>query len=249
MNRRLQGWVRQALPLSWRQVAAHLLRRSRDVRDALHLTSARRDVDSTGFALQFEISQPVMRGTLFENKLRNLALGAQRVNRSCIGSGQTWSFWRHVGRPSPGNGYLPGRNLVAGQLQRQTGGGLCQLSSLVYHLGLQAGLTVSERHAHSIDIYHEHERFTPLGSDATVVWGYKDLRLVNPHDTELVLECLLHGHTLTGRVYACSPLPALRIEFVREQLDADHVAVHTLVNEAPHTRTVYVQRQGLGLQV
>ena len=244
----IRGWMRRALPLSWRQAAAHTLRRWRDFRNDLHLPEARRDVHSGGFTLQFEISQPVMGGTLFENKLLNLTVGAQRVNRSCIAPGQTWSFWRHVRQPSLRNGYVPGRNLVAGQLQRQIGGGLCQLSSLVYQLGLRAGLTISERHAHSIDIYREHERFTPLGSDATVVWGYKDLRLTNPHPTDVVLECFVDGHTLTGRVYACSPLPDHELVFVREQLGADRVAVQTLVNQVPHTRTVYVQRQGLNVQ-
>ena len=243
-----RGWVRRALPLSWRQAVAHARRRWNDLRRGLRLRESRCSLGSGDFALQFEISQPVMPGALLENKLRNLALGAQRVNGSCIAPGQTWSFWRHVGRPSQGNGYRPGRNLVSGQLQRQVGGGLCQLSSLVYHLGLQAGLTISERHAHSIDIYREHERFTPLGSDATVVWGYKDLRLANPHATEVALECFLDGHTLIGRVYARHPLPGISLAFVREQLDADHVVVHTLANQAPHTRTVYVQRQGLNLQ-
>ena len=38
-----------------------------------------------------------------------------------------------------------------------------------------------ERHNHSVDIYEESERFTPLGSDATVVYGYKDLRIRNPY--------------------------------------------------------------------
>ena len=245
---RVRGWVRRAVPLSWRQAVAHTLRRWRDFRHGIHLPEIRRDIDSSGFALQVEISQPVMAGALFENKLLNLMLGAKRVNRSWIAPGKTWSFWRHVRKPSQGNGYVPGRNLVSGQLQRQIGGGLCQLSSLIYHLGLQAGLTVSERHAHSIDIYREHERFTPLGSDATVVWGHKDLRLINPHDSDVVLECFLHGHTLTGRVFARGPLHANRVDFRREQLEGDHVAVHTLVNEVPHTRTVYVQRQGLGLQ-
>ena len=244
----LREWARRAVPLPWRQATAHTLRRWNDWRSGTRLRDSRCDPDFGGFTLQLEITQPVMPGALLENKLRNLALGAQRVNQSCMAAGQIWSFWRHVGRPSLDNGFQPGRNLVSGQLQRQVGGGLCQLSSLIYHLGLQAGLTVSERHAHSIDIYREHDRVTPLGSDATVVWGHKDLRLCNPHPTDVALQCFLLGHTLVGRVYARSPLPRISLAFVREQLDADRVAVNTLANRAFHTRTVYVQRQGLNLQ-
>ena len=42
-----------------------------------------------------------------------------------------------------------------------------------------AGLCIIERHSHSFDIYNEETRFTPLGSDATVVYGFKDLRIQN----------------------------------------------------------------------
>jgi hypothetical protein len=42
-------------------------------------------------------------------------------------------------------------------------------------------LKIVERHQHSVDIYTEENRYTPLGTDATVVFGYKDLRIRNPY--------------------------------------------------------------------
>jgi len=56
------------------------------------------------------------------------------------------------------------------------GGGLCQLSGIIYHAVLEAGLEILERHPHSLDIYTATTRYTPLGSDAAVVYGHKDLR-------------------------------------------------------------------------
>ena len=79
------------------------------------------------------------------------------------------------------------------------GGGLCQLAGIVYHLALIAGLTVRERHNHSVDIYAEDERFAPLGSDATVVYGYKDLRIQNNYDFPIRF-----GFTLDDRSLSCS---------------------------------------------
>ncbi|HSD37302.1 MAG TPA: VanW family protein [Rhodocyclaceae bacterium] len=241
-------WLRRVLPLSLRQAVSQMRRRMRDARNGVRLSAVHSDANLNAWVLQAELRQPIMAGVLFANKLANLRHGAQCVNRAQIAPGETWSFWRYVNKPSARNGFVPGRNLVNGQLVGQVGGGLCQLSSLIYHLGLLAGLNVVERHPHSIDIYHEHERFTPLGADATVVWGAKDLRLMNPHDVEVILECVVQEHFLVGRAYARSKLPDYDVSFVRKQLDARHAIVDTLVNARQHTQTSYRQEQGMGLQ-
>ncbi len=244
----LRKLVRRLIPLAARQALAHARRRWHDVRHGVRLSEARGETDLSGFTLHVELSQAVMPGAMLENKLANLARGAQRINLALLAPRQTWSFWRYVRRPSERNGFVAGRNLVNGQLTRQIGGGLCQLSSLAYHLGLLSGLVVVERHPHSIDIYREHERFTPLGADATVVWGFKDLRLSNPHGVDVLLECYVQEQRLIGRVYARGPLPNYDIDFVREQIGANQVVVDTVVNRRQHTRTRYEQQPGLSLE-
>lgn len=240
--------VRRLVPLATRQALAQLRRRLNDDRQGLQLTARRGAATPANWHLLAEIRQPVMPSALFENKLANLRLGASKVHLALIEPRQMWSFWRYVGQPVERNGFVVGRNLVAGQLTRQVGGGLCQLSSMLYHLGLCSGLIVAERHAHSIDIYQEHERFTPLGADATVVWGYKDLRMLNLHPHALLLECEIDGHMLIGRSWASTALPRYEVRFEREPIDKSHVLVHTLVNGLPHTQTRYEQQQGMGLQ-
>jgi vancomycin resistance protein VanW len=49
-------------------------------------------------------------------------------------------------RPTSARGFLPGRSLLAGELRPDYGGGLCQLSGLIYNVSLMAGLEVLERH-------------------------------------------------------------------------------------------------------
>jgi vancomycin resistance protein VanW len=230
-----------------RQSIAQTLRERRDRRsNAVCILQHCKDDIST-LSLCAEICQPIMPGALFENKLVNLAIGAQRVNLSMIAPGKNWSFWNGVQQPIEVNGFVVGRNLVNGELTRQVGGGLCQLSSLMYHLALSVGLKIVERHAHSIDIYREDERFTPLGADATVVWGFKDLRVNNPHSFAVVFECVVKDNLLIGRVYCSASLPELPVEFIREQLDKQRVRVKAVVNNQLHTQTVYVQKQGLSL--
>ena len=61
----------------------------------------------------------------------------------------------------------------------ENGGGMCQVSGIIYQISLIAGLEILERHNHSVDIYTNETRFATLGCDATIVYGYKDLRIKN----------------------------------------------------------------------
>lgn len=149
-----------------------------------------------------------------EAKKINLCIAAGKINGAQIGPGQIFSFWRMVGLPSHKKGFQKSRSIKGDQLQEETGGGLCQLSGLVYYLALHAGMTILERHPHSLDIYREEERFAPLGSDATVVYGYKDLRLLNPFDFSLSFKFLLSDNAITGQLFSEWPMEPNEVEFI-----------------------------------
>ena len=112
-------------------------------------------------------------------KKHNLDLAIQAIQRIQIPPNHIFSFWHLVKQPSRAAGYLEGRAIVGDQVSLAIGGGLCQLSGLLYLLALKAGLDILERHPHSRDLYTDATRFAPLGADATVVYGYKDLRFKN----------------------------------------------------------------------
>lgn len=147
------------------------------------------------------------------NKLHNIKLAVAKIHHLIIEPGQVFSFWKLVGNPSEKNGYQKSRSIVNGELEAAVGGGLCQLSGLIYFLAIKTGMEITERHAHSIDIYADDERFTPLGSDATVAYGYKDLRFKNPFQFPVQLQFALAEQTLTGYVFAAKELSIFEIEF------------------------------------
>ncbi|MEO0769182.1 MAG: VanW family protein, partial [Cyanobacteria bacterium J06649_4] len=179
------------------------------------------------------------------NKIINITRGAALLNKSRIRPHHNWSFWHRLHRPDAANGFVAGRNLVNGKLVAQTGGGLCQLSSMAYHLALTAGLTVIERHAHSIDIYEEYDRYTPLGADATVVWGVKDLRLFNPYPFAVSFSFAVQDGELVGEIQGKHPLTPQQVEFIREPLEDPFIKVETHINQQLQTTTIYEQQQGL----
>ena len=64
-----------------------------------------------------------------------------------------------------------------GSFQTGIGGGLCQLSNLIYWMTLHTPLTVTERYRHSFDVFPDSRRTQPFGSGATCSYNYLDLQI------------------------------------------------------------------------
>ena len=117
-----------------------------------------------------------------ENKVTNLRLASVRVNGIVLHPGQTFSYWYLIGRPTARKGYLPGMLLRNGRAVAGVGGGLCQLSNLIFWMTLHTPLTVTERHRHGYDVFPDSDRTQPFGSGATCFYPHGDLMIRN--DTE-----------------------------------------------------------------
>ena len=205
--------VKRFIPASLKLWYAVNKRRSRDFLNGNDKKFAIQGCAQNDLLPAFTIKQPVKSNESTVNKVHNLGLAIHKLNDTLIAPGRLFSFWQMVGNPSQKNGYKKSRSIVGNNLQEEVGGGLCQLSGLIYFLALHAGLTITERHAHSLDIYKEEERFTPLGSDATVAFGYKDLRLLNPYAFPVCFSFQLTPELLTGTIFAREKITACSIEF------------------------------------
>lgn len=117
--------------------------------------------------------------SLQQNKIVNLRIAARAIDGITISPGESFSFWRIIGRTSRRRGYLPGMTIVDGRLTVSTGGGLCQLSNALYWVALHLGFSISERHRHSFDCFPDSYRSVPFGAGATVNYNYVDLRFCN----------------------------------------------------------------------
>jgi vancomycin resistance protein VanW len=117
---------------------------------------------------------------LQETKIVNLRLAAPSLDGLLIRPGETLSFWNRVGAPATRRGYVEGLVLAGGRVGTGTGGGLCQLSNLLYWMALHAPLEITEHHHHSFDPFPDDRRVLPFGSGAGVFYNYVDLRLHNP---------------------------------------------------------------------
>ncbi len=131
---------------------------------------------------------------LVAGKIHNLRLAIRAINGIEVDAGQTFSFWRQVGRAVRRRGYVRGRELREGCVIPNIGGGLCQLSNALYDAALQANFEIVERHAHTQVIPGS---LAETGRDATVFWNYIDLRFRSPNAFRI--EAVLDAERLTVR--------------------------------------------------
>lgn len=158
-----------------------------------------------------------------KNKVVNLKLAVSRLDGVLLYPGETFSYWRLIGRPSRRKGYREGMVLFLGRIGGDIGGGLCQLSNLIFWMTLHTPLTVVERYRHSHDVFPDSGRTQPFGSGATCAYPHRDLMIRN--DTDQVFQlCLRVGEThLEGEWRALRP-PACRYEIVEREARIDQAS-------------------------
>lgn len=186
-------------------------------RDALGPSCFARKRD-TGTAMPHSLvlTQPFMPSPTLEAKKHNLREAARLINRVTVMPDETFSFWRIVGNPNDPSRFVEGRSIRAGVATTDRGGGLCQISGIIHHAALLAGWKVTERHNHSIDLYTDETRFAPLGTDATVFYGFKDLRIVNDTPAPLKFHIDILPTELKLTVTSSLPITTLPLDISLE---------------------------------
>lgn len=135
---------------------------------------------------------------LQHNKVKNLNIATQALNKLIIRPGETFSYWRLIGNTTKRKGYVEGMVLHYGKVTTGIGGGLCQLSNLIYWMTLHTPLTVTERYRHSYDVFPDSNRKQPFGSGATCYYNYLDLQIKNETNNTYQLVLYLTDTHLVG---------------------------------------------------
>jgi len=168
---------------------------------------------------------------LQHNKVVNLRLAAARLDGLVLRPGQRLSFWRQVGTPSRRRGFVDGLVLRRGELGAGVGGGMCQLTNLLFWMTLHTPLTVVERWRHSYDVFPDDHRTQPFGSGATCASPVLDLQVVNRTGVAFRLSVRVGDTDLEGARTADAPV-AERYEVyeVNHRITEDRPGVRTRRN-------------------
>lgn len=138
---------------------------------------------------------------LQENKVTNIALAAAKINGIIVRPGETFSFWRTVGKTAEKQGYKEGLVIHrGGKLGSGIGGGLCQMANMVHWLVLNSPLTVTELHHHSDALFPDERRRVPFGTGTSVLNNYIDYRFKNTTDQTVQLVTWIEDGELCGEL-------------------------------------------------
>lgn len=160
---------------------------------------------------------------LQRNKVVNLRLAVEKLDGVLLRPGETLSYWRLIGKPSARRGYLPGMVLFLGRIGSDVGGGLCQLSNLIFWMTLHTDLTVVERYRHSHDVFPDAHRSQPFGTGATCAYPHRDLMIRNDTRETYQLRLRVGEENLEGEWLATAP-PLHRFEIQERDARMDQAA-------------------------
>jgi len=135
-------------------------------------------------------------------RVHNVILAASKFNGVLIPKGETFSFNEVIGDISASTGYMPAYIIKGGRSVLGDGGGVCQVSTTLFRTALNAGLPITERHAHAYRVqYYENDRGP--GFDATVFSPSVDFKFKNNTSASILVQTEVNkeNNILTFRFY------------------------------------------------
>lgn len=144
--------------------------------------------------------------SLQENKAVNLKIASNKINGIVINPGETFSFWKVVGRTTKRKGYREGRVIRKNKLIPGIGGGLCNLGNIIHLLVLHSPLKVTEFHKHS-DALAPEEKRVPFSAGTSVSYNNLDFRFKNVTNQKIQLVFWYEGDKLHAEIRSEKEFP------------------------------------------
>ena len=141
-----------------------------------------------------------------ENKVFNLKLAAMTLSYLVIEPQETFSFWKIVRKADDKEQFREGLTVTNGVLTAELGGGLCQMSNLLFWLFLHTPLTIVERHGHRKKDFPEPPSDAPIGVDAAISEGWLDLKVRNDTDISFQIVISFDENNIYGEIFASEKL-------------------------------------------
>jgi len=152
----------------------------------------------------------------------NIHVAGQQTSDILLMPGDTFSYNKCTGARNWVNGYKSAPVIVEGKVTNGEGGGVCQVSTTIYNAALMSGLTIDEVHNHSLP-----SRYVQRGRDATVSYGYTDLKFTNSFTNPVYIKNIIGNGAITSKIYGCNlDREKISIKIV-EEYRKNKITVHT----------------------
>lgn len=144
---------------------------------------------------------------LQENKVTNIALACKKISGLVIHPGETFSFWKTLGKTTEKQGYKDGLVVTKKGFKAGAGGGICQMANMIHWLILNSPLKVTEMHHHSDALFPDDQRRVPFGTGTSVAYKNVDYRFKNTTNQDVQLLVWIDDNDLCGELRSETPFP------------------------------------------
>lgn len=127
-----------------------------------------------------------------QERTDNIRRCFELINGYVLNPGATFSFNNVVGMRTVKNGFFEADEYVRGEVVKGIGGGSCQASTTLYQAAVRAGMKITEREPHSMEV-----NYCEYGKDATVYWysNHKiDLAFRNTSDSPVYIVAAVQSY-------------------------------------------------------
>ncbi len=136
-----------------------------------------------------------------DNARYNMQKALGRINGTVLQKDESFSFNETVGNSSiASDGWKSAGTLSGGKVVDNYGGGVCQAATTLYGALMRANLYVSERSCHAWP-----STYVPIGQDATISYGYLDLKFENNTGYPIYIEAWMDDPELHVNIYGFHP--------------------------------------------
>ena len=160
----------------------------------------------------------------------NVRLAAEALNGTIVKSGAEFSFNDTVGERTAEKGYQEAAAYNSGEVVQEIGGGVCQISSTLYHTVFQAGMQITYRRSHTFE-----PNYVTPGQDAAISWRLPDFRFINTSSAAIGIRASYENRQATVAIYG---IPVLE-EGVTLSLESEKT------EELPPPEPTYIEDQTL----
>lgn len=127
-------------------------------------------------------------------RTRTVRLAIQIIDGTVVPPGQVFSVNQTVGERTAKRGFGKSEVFIDGHMEKQVGGGMCQVATTLFNAAMLGDLKIVERHPHMRTI-----PYAPPGRDATVYYGQKDFKFQNNTGAPLYVSYkTTHSHAIVS---------------------------------------------------
>ena len=161
----------------------------------------------------------------------NINQACQYIDGTVLNPGDEFSFNGIVGIRNAERGFKEATVIAGGQYEQGMGGGICQVSTMVYGAAVKANMEITNRKSHAWP-----SNYVDVGLDATVDYGRIDFTFKNSSDYQIVIRAEYNdsNNAVVVSIYGFK-LP-----------EGQHIDFISVVNSTtPHGETEYVAAPSL----